>query len=129
MNYKLRFSLFFAAMILFNLAANFAHPVTPTIIQELQLPDYMFGLMLAAMQISNFLFSPFWGKLNATISSRQTLLICCLGYGAAQLGFAYAQSQAMILAVRVLAGVHHLRDVAAGAALSLLVGGIGFWLL
>ena len=105
MTYKLRFFLFFTAMVLFNLAANFAHPVTPTIIQELQLPDYMFGLMLAAMQISNFLFSPFWGKLNASISSRQTLLICCLGYGAAQLGFAYARSQAVILAVRVLAGV------------------------
>ena len=105
MKYRLRYFLFFTAMILFNLAANFAHPVTPTIIQDLQLPDYMFGLMLAAMQISNFLFSPFWGKLNATVSSRQTLLICCLGYGAAQLGFAYAQTQAMILAARVLAGV------------------------
>ena len=91
MKYKLRFSLFFTAMILFNLAANFAHPVTPTIIQELALPDYMFGLMMAAMMLSNFLFSPFWGKINAVISSRQTLLIGCLGYGAAQLGFAYAR--------------------------------------
>ena len=105
MNYKLRYCLFFTAMILFNLAANFAHPVTPTIIQDLQLPDYMFGLMLAAMQISNFLFSPFWGKVNGSISSRQTLLICCLGYGVAQLLFACAQTQLGILAVRVLAGV------------------------
>ena len=105
MNYKLRFFLFFAAMILFNLAANFAHPVTPTIIQDLHLPDYMFGLMLAAMQISNFLFSPFWGKINGILSSRRTLLICCLGYGAAQLLFACAETQAAILAVRALAGV------------------------
>ncbi len=105
MNYKTRFTLFFAGMILFQLAANFAHPVTPTIIQDLALPDYMFGLMLAAMQLSNFLFSPFWGKLNASISSRQTLLICCMGYGVAQLGFACASTQAVILLVRVLAGV------------------------
>ncbi len=105
MKYKTRFLLFFAAMILFNLAANFAHPVTPTIIQDLALPDYMFGLMLASMQLSNFLFSPFWGKLNGAISSRQTLLICCMGYGVAQLGFACATTQAMILLVRVLAGV------------------------
>ena len=54
MKYKLRFSLFFTAMILFNLAANFAHPVTPTLIQERNLPDYMFGLMLAAMMGSQF---------------------------------------------------------------------------
>ena len=92
-------------MILFNLAANFAHPVTPTIIQQLQLPDYMFGLMLAAMMISQFLLSPFWGKINTYIASRQTLLICCTGYGAAQLLFAFSRSQGAILAARVLAGI------------------------
>ena len=105
MKYKLRFFLFFAGMILFQLAANFAHPVTPTIIQDLALPDYMFGLMLAAMMLSNFLFSPFWGKLNATLTSRQTLLVCCSGYAAAQLIFGCSQTQAGILLARVLAGV------------------------
>ena len=105
MKYKLRFTLFFAVMILFNLAANFAHPVTPTIIQQLQLPDYMFGLMLAAMMISQFLLSPFWGKINTYIASRQTLLICCTGYGAAQLLFAFSRTQGAILAARVLAGI------------------------
>ena len=45
MKYKLRFFLFFTGMVLFNLASNFAHPVTPTIIQDLALPYYMFGLM------------------------------------------------------------------------------------
>ena len=105
MKYKSRFTLFFTAMVLFNLAANFAQPVTPTIIQELHLPDYMFGLMLAAMMGSQFLLSPFWGKVNAFISSRKTLLICCTGYGMAQLGFACAETQVMILLVRVLAGI------------------------
>ena len=105
MKYKTRFVLFFAAMILFNLAANFAHPVTPTIIQQLQLPDYMFGLMLATMMMFNFMFSPFWGKINVIISSRNTLLIGSLGYALGQLGFAYATSQGMILLARALAGV------------------------
>jgi len=105
MNYKIRFILFFSGMVLFQLASNFAHPVTPTIIQELNLPDYMFGLMLAAMMLSNFLFSPFWGKINGVISSRRTLLICCVGYGLAQLIFAYATTQAVILLARVLAGI------------------------
>ena len=105
MKYKTRFFLFFAALILFNLAANFAHPVTPTLIQNLALPDYMFGLMLAMMMIFNFLFSPFWGKINTVISSRTTLLISSFGYAAAQLGFAYASTQGMILFVRALAGV------------------------
>ena len=104
MKYKLRFSLFFIAMALFNLAGNFAHPVTPTIIQNLNLPDYMFGLMLAVMLLFNFLFSPFWAKMNLSISSRSTLLICCLGYSIAQIGFACSKTQATILAARMLAG-------------------------
>lgn len=105
MKYKTRYLCFFTATALFHLASNFAHPVTPTIIQELGLPDYMFGLMLAVMMIANFAFSPFWASLNLAISSRQSLLICCLGYGLAQLGFAYATTQAGILFVRLLAGV------------------------
>ena len=105
MKYKTRFLLFFVAMALFHLAANFAHPVTPTIIQELGLPDYMFGLMLAVMMIANFALSPSWGNINRFISSRQSLLICCVGYALAQLGFAYSTTQAGILFVRLLAGV------------------------
>ena len=105
MKYKTRFLLFFVAMALFHLASNFAHPVTPTIIQELGLPDYMFGLMLAVMMIANFALSPSWGNINRFISSRQSLLICCVGYALAQLGFAYSTTQASILFVRLLAGV------------------------
>ena len=105
MKYKTRFLLFFVAMALFHLAASFAHPVTPTIIQELGLPDYMFGLMLAVMMIANFALSPSWGNINRFISSRESLLICCVGYAAAQLGFAYSTTQAGILFVRLLAGV------------------------
>ena len=88
MKYKTRFFLFFFVMVLFNLAANFAHPVTPTVIQDLNLHDYMFGLALAAMMLTNFLLSPFWGKINEYISSRMSLLICCMGYGVAQIWFA-----------------------------------------
>lgn len=105
MKYKTRFLLFFVAMALFHLASNFAHPVTPTIIQELGLPDYMFGLMLAVMMIANFALSPSWGNINRFISSRESLLICCVGYALAQLGFAYSTTQAGILFVRLLAGV------------------------
>lgn len=105
MKYKTRYALFFFTMILFHLAANFAHPVTPTIIQELGLPDYMFGLMLATMMIANFAMSPFWGNINLYISSRQSLLICCTGYGIAQLVFSYATTQAGILFARLLAGI------------------------
>ena len=97
MKYKTRFIAFFAAMIIFNLAANFAHPVTPTIIQDLNLNDYMFGVALAVMLMTNFLMSPFWGKINNYIDSRLSLLIGCCGYGIAQVWFAYATTEFMII--------------------------------
>lgn len=105
MKYKTRFLAFFLAMIVFNLAANFAHPVTPTVIQDLHLHDYMFGVALAAMLMTNFLMSPFWGKINNYVSSRLSLLICCCGYGIAQVWFAYATTELMIILARMFAGL------------------------
>lgn len=104
MKYKLRFFLFFLAMSGFYLAANFAHPVTPTIIQDLELNDYMFGVALAMMNIANFLMSPFWGKINGYISSRVSLLIGCWGYALAQLWFAFATTDLSIIGARLMAG-------------------------
>ena len=104
MKYKLRFFLFFLVMILFYLAANFAHPVTPTIIQNLHLNDYMFGVALAMMQLANFIMSPFWGKINSMISSKLSLLIGCVGYGIAQIWFAFATSELSIIGARLFAG-------------------------
>ncbi len=104
MKYKLRFFLFFLAMSGFYLAANFAHPVTPTIIQNLELNDYMVGVALAMMNLANFLMSPFWGKINGYISSRVSLLIGSWGYAVAQIWFAYAKTELSIIGARLMAG-------------------------
>ena len=45
---------FFAVVCLQSMAANFAHPVTPTIIKNLGLGDYMFGLAFAGMAGANW---------------------------------------------------------------------------
>ena len=82
--------LFFVVLSAFFVAASFAHPVTPTLIKEYDLNDYMFGVALAAMQTTNFLFSPFWGKLNNYISSRQAMLVCGIGYAVGQALFGMA---------------------------------------
>lgn len=96
---------FFFVNVLIFLASNFAHPVTPTVIYDLNLPDYMFGLALAVMNLTMFLFSPFWGKLNAYVSYRTTLFISCIGYAVAQAMFGFATDMAGILAARMLAGI------------------------
>ncbi|MBQ8151002.1 MAG: MFS transporter [Clostridia bacterium] len=100
-----RLGYFFAVMFVFNMAANFVHPVTPAIILELGLNDYMFGLALAAMMAFNFLFSPFWGKMAGRLSSRTVLLICGIGYAVGQLFFGLARTEWQFLLARMFAGI------------------------
>ena len=71
---------FWGIIVLFYLAANFAHPVTPTLIVERGLDSSMFGVALAAMMTMNFLFAPFWGKLCGYIPTKKIMLIGCIGY-------------------------------------------------
>lgn len=97
-------SLFFIVIALESLAANFAHPITPTLIKELQLPDYSFGLLFAGMAFTNFLFSPFWAKQVKRMGSRKVLGICCIGYGVGQAGFAIMKTLPTILSARLLSG-------------------------
>lgn len=104
---KLRTSLpfFFTIMFIFNMAANFVHPVTPMIIVNLHLNDYMFGLALSAMMLFNFLFSPFWGKMAGYMSSRTVMLIGTVGYALGQLFFGLAQTEIQFLLARMFAGM------------------------
>ena len=103
--HRRRLFAFFAVEFVFNMAANFAHPVTPSIIQDMGLNDYMFGLMLGAQLFVNLLFSPFWGRLNDYISSRRTLLICGLGYALGQVLFIYSRTEAQFVLARMFAGI------------------------
>lgn len=96
--------LYFAFMALQNMAANFAHPITPTLIKELQLPDYSFGLFFAGMSFTSFLFSPFWAKMIERLGTRVVLGICCVGYGLGQLMFGLVNTLPLIMIARLLAG-------------------------
>lgn len=95
---------FWTAMFVYNMAANFVHPVTPAMIVNLNLNDYMFGIAFAAMMATNFLLSPFWGKIAGYISSRKVLSICAVGYGIGQVFFGLAQNETQFLLARMWSG-------------------------
>ena len=97
-------SAFFVAMFCYNMAANFVHPVTPAMIVRLNLNDYMFGIAFAAMMASNFLLSPFWGKMAGYIGSRNVMSICAVGYGVGQVFFGLAQNEVQFLLARIFSG-------------------------
>lgn len=98
-------AIFYLGCAVLNLGANTAHPVTPTIFTTLGLGSYMFGVALASQLITNFLFSPFWGRLSAYISSRTALLITCMGYAGGQVLFGLARTEAAFVAARALTGI------------------------
>ncbi len=105
MNDKKRMLPFLAITVIFNVGANLAHPVTPTIFQNLNLGDYMFGYAMAAMMLMNFIVSPFWGEINGYISSRVSLLICAIGYGFGQFLFGLAVTEWQFIVVRMFTGI------------------------
>ena len=87
------------------MASGFVHPVTPTLFKGLNLEEYMFGLALACMMMTNFFFSPFWGKITGYISSRSTLLFSCFGYALGQIFFALAQTKWQFILARLFSGI------------------------
>ncbi len=98
-------NLFFAVSVLLNMAANFAHAVTPTMIKDRGFGDYMFGVALAAMQTINFLVSPFWGRLVTYVSSRKVILVCATGYAVGQALFWFAGTEVAMVGARMFAGL------------------------
>ncbi len=101
---KLTFIFFFILSAIQTMAANFAHPVTPTLIQALDLESYSFGLFFAGMAFSNFLFSPMWAKQVKRLGSRMVLGICCIGYALGQIMFIVFTTIPTILIARLFAG-------------------------
>ena len=101
---KNRIGIFFLIVILESLASNFAHSVTPTLIQNLHLHDYMFGVAFSGMAFTNFLFSPFWGKISRMYSSRKVLCVGCIGYAIGQIFFSQSTTEAGIFLARCLSG-------------------------
>lgn len=94
----------FLLIFLYSLAANFAHPITPTFIKELGLHDYMFGVAFACMALTNFLFSPLWSKLSEKYGGAKILSIGLLGYGVMQVFFGISKTEIEICIARLVAG-------------------------
>lgn len=101
---KYNMQIFFGIVFIQALAANFAHPITPTLLLQLGVSEYMFGLAFATMAFALFLFSPFWGKMREFFSTKLLLFIGCVGYAFGQFLFGIATTETSILIARAVAG-------------------------
>jgi len=90
---------------LYSIFANLAHPIEPTIYAELGFHDYIFGVAMAAMALTNFLFAPFWGKVMDHYGCAKITGLSFFGYALAQYFFASATTELGIALARLMAGV------------------------
>lgn len=88
-----------------GIAASLAHPITPNLINNLNMPSYMFGVAFASMSLTNFLISPFWGNINNFFSPRKILALAMIGYSLGQGIFGLGSSQLTIVLGRMIAGI------------------------
>ena len=102
----------FITMMVFTMA----HPVTPTLMNTVGLPSYMFGVLYSTMAIAQFIMSPIWGKISDEKGRKKILIMGVIGYGVGQIGFAISQNAFTILMFRLLSGGLSVGFITAGIA-------------
>ncbi len=88
----------------FSIGASMGHPITPALIVERGLDSSVFGTAFAAMSISSFCMSPFWGKMCNYWPTKRVTLVCGLGYFMGQTIFGHATTNMMALGGRMFSG-------------------------
>lgn len=96
---------FYTVFFFINTINNLIHPVTPTYIRLMNMPDYMFGLLFSSMAFGNLLLSPFWGNVSDRVGRIPIIRICIAGYAVGQLGFSIFSIPQIILLCRFLSGL------------------------
>ncbi len=96
---------FFLGMILLQLGANMAHPVTPMYISTRGLTSSMFGYALAGAMATQFLVAPLFGKLCNYIPTKRMMTIGGFGYALGQFFFFLAHSDLAMLFARMFTGI------------------------
>lgn len=135
-------------MILFfimNALNNLGHPVTPSYVRYLEIPEYMFGIFYATMSLGMMLASPLWGSLGDTRKSKSLIFIGIIIYALAQIGFGLVHNQYLMVLFRFIGGIgiaapltlfvtliigysdnNRIRNLAILAALSTLGASLGY---
>lgn len=95
---------------------NFAHPVTPELVESIGYGSLLLGVLFAAMSFSNFLLAPFWGKFSDKYGRKIFMVIAPIGYGLSQIGFGYSTDPYIIIGFRLIAGGFSCASFVAGMA-------------
>ncbi|MHC4818652.1 MAG: MFS transporter, partial [Planctomycetota bacterium] len=80
-------------------------PLLPRYARRFDASGVEIGLVLASFSAMQFLFAPFWGRLSDTYGRRRLILLGLFGSVLSYLLFAIADTYALLLVSRILAGI------------------------
>lgn len=83
---------------------NLGHPVTPSLVNALDIKDYMFGLFFAAMSFGLMVGAPIWGILSDRGKRTLWITLGLTFYSVGQLGFGYIENPYLMIVFRLFAG-------------------------
>lgn len=87
-----------------GMAANLAHPVTPTLFNMHGFGSKVFGYAFSMMSFASFTFSYLWSNLYQKIYAKYIVVFSCFCYAIAQILFINAHTTTSLLFARFLAG-------------------------
>ncbi len=90
--------------LLHGIIHNLGHVVTPTFVNQLGLPSFMFGFFFSSMSLGMLVGAPLWGVLGDIKGKKFFILIGLILYSIAQVMFAFFTSPVMMTFARFLAG-------------------------
>ncbi|MFK5883679.1 MAG: MFS transporter [Candidatus Izemoplasma sp.] len=88
-----------------GIVSNLGHPVTPTLVENLGIEDYMFGVFFASMSLGLVVGGPIWGALGDNGSKKKYIVFGLLVYSAGQFFFAFTGNQYLMVLFRFISGV------------------------
>ncbi len=91
--------------LLLNILLNLAHPVTPTIIYDSGLGNYMFGVAYASIAIGQLISSWFWGKVASKYGDLNVICLGLIVYCLGQYGFYLGKTEIALIIVRMFSGI------------------------
>lgn len=103
-----------------NMLNNLGHPVTPSYVRYLNIPEYMFGVFYATMSLGMMLAAPVWGSLGDTGKNKNYIFLGLIIYAIGQLGFGLAHNQYLMVLFRFISGVGIAAPIT--LSVSLLIG-------
>jgi len=83
---------------------NLGHVVTPTFVNQLGIPSFMFGFFFAAMSLGMFFGAPLWGVLGDARLKKPFIIAGLLLYSLGQVFFVISENLVLMTLARFISG-------------------------